>query len=126
MFDKKFCEALKSAGAHVTVVVKDGPMLNDVTKTEAEVVHLADSCDKVCHGGGGAQLGTHPEFFPAETADAVKNATLIIAKGLANYESLTEYEIDKPVAYLMMIKCHAVGRTVGAKKGDLAAILREP
>ncbi|HJJ48971.1 MAG TPA: ARMT1-like domain-containing protein [Methanocorpusculum sp.] len=126
MFDKKFCEALKAAGAHVTVVVKDQPMLNDVTQKEAAEIRLADSCDKVCHGGGGAQLGTHPQFFPVQTADAVKNATLIIAKGLANYESLTEYDIDIPTAFLMMIKCHAVARMVDAKKGDLVAILRQP
>ncbi|HJJ27832.1 MAG TPA: ARMT1-like domain-containing protein [Methanocorpusculum sp.] len=126
MFDKKFCEALRAAGAHVTVVVKDQPMLNDVTQKEAAEIALGASCDKVCHGGGGAQLGTHPPFFPEKTADAVKNATLIIAKGLANYESLTEYKLDKPAAFLMMIKCDAVGRMVGAKKGDMVAILQEP
>lgn len=125
MFDKMFCEELRKAGAHVTMVVKDGPMLNDVTRKEAEEINLAASCDVVCHGGGGSLLGTHPQYFPPETAEAVKNATLLIAKGLANYESLTEYAIGKPTAFLMMIKCHAVARVVGVKKGDLVAMLRE-
>ena len=62
-------------------------------------------------------------------AAAVDNATLLIAKGLANYESMTEYVFNKPIAYLMMIKCDAVGRDVSqvsgrqVKKGDLIAYL---
>ena len=130
IFDMLFIEELKKAGSHVTVVVKDGPMLNDVTMKEAEMIGLFDVADAVYTGGGGALLGTHPQAFPPEVSAAVADATLLIAKGLANYESMTEYEISKPIAYLMMIKCDAVGRDVSqvsgrqVKKGDLVAYLR--
>lgn len=129
IFDMLFIEELKRAGAHVTVVVKDSPMLNDVTMKEAKAVGLEKVADAVYVGGGGALLGTHPAHFPAEVVDAVSNATLFIAKGLANYESMTEYEFDCPIAYLMMIKCDAVGRDVSirsgrdVKKGDLIAFM---
>jgi len=79
----------------------------------------------------GQVLGTHPQFFPEEVKKAVEEATLLIAKGLANYESMTEYEFNKPIAYLMMIKCDAVGRHITetsgrfAKKGDLIAYLKK-
>ncbi|MBO5368864.1 DUF89 family protein, partial [Methanocorpusculum sp.] len=131
IFDMLFLEELKKTGAHVTVVVKDAPMLNDVTVKEAREIGLASVADAVYSGGGGALLGTHPAAFPPEVAAAVSDATLLIAKGLANYESMTEYEWDKPVAYLMMIKCDAVGRDLSeysgraVKKGDLVAYLRE-
>ncbi|MDO5845448.1 MAG: ARMT1-like domain-containing protein [Methanocorpusculum sp.] len=124
IFDMQFIKMLKETGAHVTVVVKDGPMLNDVTQKEAEEIGIGRVADAVYTGGGGQQLGAHPEYFPPEVRTAVENATLLIAKGLANYESLTEYDLQKPIAYLMMIKCDAVGRDVGAKKGDLVAFLR--
>ena len=129
IFDMQFIEELKKCGSHVTVVVKDGPMLNDVTMREAWMIGLDTVADAVYIGGKGQLLGTHPPEFPPEVREAVGCATLIIAKGLANYESLTEYELDTPVAYLMMIKCDAVGRhiteTYGrqTKKGDLVAFL---
>ncbi len=131
IFDMLFLEELKKTGSHVTVVVKDGPMLNDVTLAEAKEVGIYSIADAVYVGGGGAVLGTHPPCFPPEVAAAVDSATLLIAKGLANYESLTEYEVGKPIAFLMMIKCDAVGRDVSersgrtVKKGDLIAYLKK-
>ncbi|MDV0442972.1 damage-control phosphatase ARMT1 family protein [Methanorbis rubei] len=124
IFDRMLCEALKRRGSHVTIVVKDQPMLNDVTMKEAEDLRLSEVCDAALHAGGGAQLGLHPDMYPPEVTDAMRNATLIISKGLANYESLTEYEGLPPVAYLMTVKCEPVARHVGAKKGDLIAVLR--
>ena len=124
IFDQLLCAALRRAGSHVTMVVKDKPMLNDVTMAEARDIRLHDSVDALYHAGGGAQLGLHPELYPPEVVSAIEHATLIIAKGLANYESLTEYENVLPVAYLMTVKCEPVARHVGAKKGDLIAVLR--
>ena len=131
IFDMLFIEELKKSGSHVTVVVKDRPMLNDVTLKEAYEIGLEKVADAVYSGGGGALLGTHPQAFSDDVKAAVSEATLLIAKGLANYESMTEYEWDKPVAYLMMIKCDAVGQDLSeysgraVKKGDLVAYLRE-
>ncbi len=124
IFDRMLCEVLRKRGSHVTMVVKDQPMLNDVTMREAKELRLSEVCDAVLHAGGGAQLGLHPDLYPPEVVDAMRNATLIISKGLANYESLTEYEDLPPVAYLMTVKCEPVARHVGAKKGDLIAVLR--
>ena len=93
------------------------------------MIGLDAVADAVYTGGGGALLGTHPSAFSPEVAAAVDDATLLIAKGLANYESMTEYVFNKPIAYLMMIKCDAVGRDVSqvsgrqVKKGDLIAYL---
>ena len=124
IFDKLFCEELRKNGSHVTIVVKEKPMLNDVTVKEAADIRLEDAADALYHSGGGVQLGAHPEYFPPEVSEAVEKATLIIAKGLANYESLTEYSLRPPIAYMLMVKCDPVGRDVGAKRGEMIAILR--
>ena len=132
IFDMQFIRELKKQGSCVTVVVKDGPMLNDVTMREAERVGLSEVADVVYSAGGGSLLGTHPDSFPDEVRKAVDDATLLIAKGLANYESLTEYHLQKPVAYLMMIKCDVVARHVSEAygrpvvKGNLVAFLQRP
>ncbi|MCZ9320267.1 MAG: ARMT1-like domain-containing protein, partial [Methanocorpusculum sp.] len=125
VFDKLLCAELRRRGSHVTIVVKDQPMLNDVTMQEARDLRLDEAADAVYHAGGGAQLGLHPDVYPPEVVAAMRDATLIIAKGLANYESLTEYAGLPPVAYLMTVKCEPVARHVGARKGDLIAVLRQ-
>lgn len=124
VFDRLFCQELKKRGAHITIVVKDGPMLNDVTMKEAKEIGLDNVCDQILSAGGGSQIGLHPQYYPQETKDAIANATLLISKGLGNYESLTEEHQPCPVAYLLMVKCEPVARHVGAKKGDMIAVLR--
>ena len=41
----------------------------------------------------GAQLSLYSELYPPEIVSAMQNATLIMANGLANYESMTEYQV---------------------------------
>jgi uncharacterized protein with ATP-grasp and redox domains len=54
--------------------------------------------------------------LPAETMRATKEADVIVSKGMANYESLSD-EGFRPIAYLMRAKCEPVARSIGVKKG---------
>ena len=53
------------------------------------------------------------------------SCTLVISKGMANYESLSEYRDLPPVAYLMAAKCEPIAEEVGVPKGSKVAMLRE-
>ncbi|MGZ7208206.1 MAG: ARMT1-like domain-containing protein, partial [Halobacteriota archaeon] len=53
---------------------------------------------------------------------ALSNASLIVAKGMANFEMLSEYDF-RPIAYLMRVKCKPVADAVGAHVGDFIAQL---
>ncbi|MBR6011406.1 MAG: DUF89 family protein, partial [Methanomicrobium sp.] len=58
----------------------------------------------------------------------ISKATLIISKGMANYESLSEYKKKMklpPVAYLMMVKCVPISEDIGIPKGSRIAYLCE-
>jgi hypothetical protein len=52
--------------------------------------------------------------------DVFVNADLIIAKGMANFESLSETDIA-PIAYLLRTKCEPVANAMGLKK-DINAV----
>jgi uncharacterized protein with ATP-grasp and redox domains len=52
------------------------------------------------------------------------DCTLIIAKGMANYESLSEYSGLPPVAFLMAVKCEPIAEDVGVPRGSKVAMLR--
>jgi len=51
---------------------------------------------------------------------ALDQADLIIAKGMANYESFSETSY-RPVAYLLRTKCNAIARSMHLPR-DISAI----
>ncbi|MGB2580908.1 MAG: ARMT1-like domain-containing protein, partial [Thermoplasmata archaeon] len=54
--------------------------------------------------------------------ERLRSYDLIIAKGMANYESLSETDIG-PVAYLLRTKCDPIADSLGLKKDINAAKL---
>jgi uncharacterized protein with ATP-grasp and redox domains len=59
----------------------------------------------------GIDLSTVPE----ETRLAIVEADLIISKGMANFESLSDADVG-PIAYLLRTKCDPVARSIGEAK----------
>jgi len=62
--------------------------------------------------------------IPADLATAIADCTIIIAKGMANYESLSELRNLPPVAYLMCVKCQMIAEDAGIARGSKIAMLR--
>jgi MFS family permease len=54
---------------------------------------------------------------------AFKAADLIVAKGQANFETMSE-RTDKPIAFLFLAKCPVVCREVGAEPKTIQVLLR--
>jgi hypothetical protein len=89
---------------------------------------LAFGFDKVADclttTGGGAEIGLDMAKMPSDLATAIDTCTIIISKGMANYESLSEYHNLPPVAYLMCVKCEMIAEDSGIAKGSKIAWLR--
>jgi len=111
---------LKGVG-RVTLVVRGAPILTDATLEEVKWLGLDLVVDEVLTTGG-ATIGILMEEAPEELKNAMDDATLVIAKGMANYETLSEYDV-RPICYLMMAKCSVVARSIGTRKGSLVAKL---
>jgi uncharacterized protein with ATP-grasp and redox domains len=126
VFDRLVLRALKEAGSHVTLAVRGGPILNDATLEDARNLGLDSIVDALLvNREGVAELGLNPATIPGPLSDAIDRATVIIAKGMANYESLSDFVDLPPVAYLMSVKCEPIGRHVGAPVGSKVALLSE-
>ena len=124
IFDSYMIRFLKEQGSHVTVVVRGGPIINDATLIDAHTAGIDTICDLLLTNTHGiAELGYNPDLAPEEVREAIENATLIIAKGMANYESLTEIEGLPPVAYCMTVKCSPIAESIGVQKGSRIAML---
>jgi hypothetical protein len=124
VFDRLLIQYLKSHGSHVTLAVKGTPMLNDATLADAKMLGLDRIVDLLTVNGDKAEIGICMENIPPELKDAIDHCTLIIAKGMANYESLSILHNLPPVAYLMATKCKPVADEVGVPVGSKVAVLR--
>lgn len=126
IFDSYLIEFLKNQGSHITVVVRGGPIINDATLEDAHTAGIEAICDTLLTNtdDGIPELGYNPALAPEELLRAIDDATIIIAKGMANYESLTEIEGLPPIAYCMTVKCVPIADSIGVQKGSRIAMLR--
>ncbi|MGB9176620.1 MAG: ARMT1-like domain-containing protein [Methanoregula sp.] len=124
VFDRLLVGFLKSHHSHVTVAVRDAPILNDATMEDALALGFDKVADCLTTTGGGAEIGLDLAKMPADLAKAITECTIIIAKGMANYESLSEYRNLPPVAYLMCVKCEMIAGDTGIARGSKIAMLR--
>jgi damage-control phosphatase, subfamily I len=124
VFDRLLLEYLHTKGAEITLVLREAPILNDATLKEAGELHLERFVTRVTTTGLGSELGVRLEKCPPDLEKAIRDCTLIIAKGMANYESLSLYDDLPPVAYLMSVKCEPIADEVGVPRGSRVAMLR--
>jgi len=106
-FDKLLVYELKKLGAHVAVAVKEGPALNDATMKDAKYVGMDAVADSVTTTGADA-VGLIPEECSKEFLKIYDSADLVVAKGMAYAETLTEFKLDCPHVFLLRTKCNPV------------------
>jgi damage-control phosphatase, subfamily I len=124
VFDRLLIRFLKNRGSHVTLAVKDAPILNDAILDDARSLGIDQIVDLLTTTGGGAEIGICMENIPDDLRDALDRCTIIISKGMANFESLSEMHGLPPVAYLMAAKCQPVADEAGVPVGSKIAMLR--
>ena len=105
----------------ITIAVRGGAILNDVTRREATqsgldtLAPLIDSGDRT--------PGTVLKFTGKDFQAAFQAADLIISKGQGNYETLSD--TDRPICFLLRVKCPEVAKYLDcASLGSLYVIPR--
>jgi uncharacterized protein with ATP-grasp and redox domains len=105
VFDRVLIETL---GKPVTYIVKGGPILNDATRTDALAAGL-ETVATISDNGSNAP-GTLIELCSPEFRHRLAQADFIIAKGQANYESLSGMAL--PIFFLLQVKCPVIARNL--------------
>jgi len=129
VFDRLLIRHLKKKGARVVVVVKKRPIINDATMPDALSLGIDRIADKVLTNTEDiAELGLNYSLISDELKEEIEKADLILAKGMANYESLSEIKKAvnlPPVLFLMMVKCEPIADDIKIPKGSRIAYLME-
>ena len=106
-FDKFLVRELKRLGCRVTVAVKGGPALNDALMEDALEVGMEKVADEVITTGADA-IGIDPAECSEEFLERFHGSEFILSKGMANYETLTEFGTPCPTLFLLRVKCEPV------------------
>lgn len=112
VFDRVLIESIVGS---VTYVVKSGPIINDATYEDAVAAGI-DQVATIIDNGSNAP-GTLFEQCSEAFRQRFNEADLIIAKGQANYESLSDS--SAPIFFLLQAKCNVIARDLGITEGDI-------
>ena len=121
-FDTLFVAELRKLGARVVVGVKGKPVLNDATLQDARAVGMQDAADDLVSSGTDA-VGLVLKECSKRFVALYRSADLVVAKGMAHVETLTETKLTKPHALLLRTKCQPVARFFGTSVGKNVARL---
>jgi damage-control phosphatase, subfamily I len=121
VLDRLALKEIKKLGVRITFVVKGKPILTDATSADIGGLGIEGMVDEVAETPGFA-VGMDVAELGGAFGDRLRRADLIIAKGMANYEALSETDIG-PVAYLLRTKCLPVADSLGLRKDINAAKL---
>ena len=124
-FDKILIRELRSMGKRVVGVVKGVPILNDVTLEDAERIGVDKELDRIVTTGAFA-VGIPAEIGDKGLLDEMSQADLFLAKGMANFESLSDRGLDIPIAYLLKAKCLPVANSFNVLVGTNVVKLTFP
>ena len=100
-FDRIFAEAISESypNLEITFCVRGGPTLNDATREDAAAVGIPF---RVIDNGN-LVPGTQLDLLSAEAKQAVETADVILAKGMANVETMLGCGYN--IYYAFLVKC---------------------
>jgi len=113
VFDRLLIEQLLPR--RVTVAVKGGPIINDALMADALEARLDEMAELVDNGSDAP--GTILDDCSAEFRRQFDEAPMVIAKGQANYETLSN--APAPIFFLLQVKCPMIAADIGQPVGAL-------
>jgi hypothetical protein len=115
--DTLLVEEFKRNGCHVTVAVKEKPIMNDATMEDALEVGMDKVADKLMTTGTDpVTAGLNINDASKEFMEEFKKTELIIAKGMGHFETLTEFELPIPLVHLLRTKCEPIANSLGVAR----------
>jgi uncharacterized protein with ATP-grasp and redox domains len=109
--DKLFLKKIKELNPNIKIFfgVRGEPVVNDSIAQDAYNVGIDEYAEIIDNGDG--SLGTVLSRTSSKFKEIYKSADVVIAKGQANYECLSEE--NKNIYFLLMTKCDVIANDIG-------------
>ncbi len=110
----------------IVAVVRGAAVINDATRLDAEQIGLTQTVPVIDNGNDA--VGTVLEQCGEDFLERFRRSDLVVSKGLANYETLIEYDqrqLPQTTCFLFKAKCAFISRYAGVELGDLVVRVRK-
>ncbi len=115
--DKILLKRIKELNPEVKILfgVRGKPVVNDSIAEDAYYVGIDEYAEVIDNGDD--SLGTVLNRTSSEFKEIYTNADVVIAKGQANYECLSEE--NKNIYFLLMTKCDVIANDIGVAENKM-------
>jgi len=119
-FDKLLIKRIKAINPNCKLYfgVRGEAVVNDNTEEDAYLVGMDEYATIISNGD--YALGTVLSRVSEEFREIYNKADVVIAKGQANFESLSEEK--KKIYFLLMTKCKVIADNIGVKEKSLVCL----
>lgn len=123
-FDIPLFKHIQSLARRTILVVKGGPGFNDLTGAELESSGITGMFGETMDTGTDG-AGIDWRHISPVLASLVGKADLIVAKGMANFETVYFRELSTPVFFLFRAKCQVVADYFKAPMDGMIALWKD-
>jgi uncharacterized protein with ATP-grasp and redox domains len=122
VFDMPLVRTLKRLGKEVFYAVKAAPVQNDMSTVDVGRLGI-EGLENEIVSTGTDEVGIRREEMSGVVRECWEDGSCLIAKGMGNYETISEYDGERPIIHIMKVKCATVAEAVGRKVGEYIAIV---
>ncbi|HEY3276795.1 MAG TPA: ARMT1-like domain-containing protein [Syntrophorhabdaceae bacterium] len=120
-FDIPLIRFLEGLGRHVFYAVREHPVQNDLSMKEVASYQLGEMHGNIISTGT-AEVGITREQITGAVKNLWEADGVVIAKGMGNYETISQFDPGRTIIHIMKIKCEAVAEDVGRPVGSYITI----
>lgn len=118
VFDKELIKTIKSLYPNIKVIyaTRGKPIINDITTKEAFQINMQEYCEVISSGVD--TPGIEKSQASNKFMQIFNNASLILSKGMGNFECLESYNDDR-IFFLFKVKCDVVANQIKKEVGEI-------
>ena len=121
IFDMPLVEYLEKNGKEVYYAVREKPVQNDLSMEDVDRFGLHKTFGRIISTGTD-EVGMKKEDLKGTVKALWESDAVVIAKGMGNYETISGFHNERPVIYIMKVKCPAVAHSIGQDEGTYIAL----
>jgi damage-control phosphatase, subfamily I len=121
IFDMPLVEYLEKKGKQVHYAVREKPVQNDLSMEDVDRFGLHKTFGRIISTGTD-EVGMKKEDIMGTMKALWENDAVVIAKGMGNYETISGFHNERPVIYIMKVKCPAVAHSIRQNEGTYIAL----
>jgi hypothetical protein len=120
IFDMPLIEYLERNGKHVYYAVRERAVQNDLCVDDVDRFELFRTFGRFISTGTD-EVGIKKEDIMGNVKTLWESDAVVIAKGMGNYETISEFHHERPVIHIMKVKCPAIAHATGQNEGSYIA-----